>query len=61
MFTGTSTPRLLSLYGSTTIGEKGLLTEINKRDDVVANTFKSSNHLQPNEINENRLTIHVIR
>ena len=37
--------------------KKGLLLEIEKRDDVLVNTFKSSNHSypsRPNEINENR-------
>ena len=43
------------------LDKKGLLTEINKRDDVLVNTFKSSNQLQPNEINENRPPINVIR
>ena len=37
--------------------KKGLLLEIEMRDDVLVNTFKSSNHSypsRPNEINENR-------
>ena len=37
--------------------KKGLLSEIEKRDDVLVNIFKSSNHSnpsKPNEINENR-------
>ena len=44
--------------------KKGLLLEIEMRDDVLVNTFKSSNHSypsRPNEINENRQKIHVIR
>ena len=41
--------------------KKGLLSEIEKRDDVLVNTFKSSNPSHLNEINENRPTIHVIR
>ena len=46
------------------LDKKGLLTEINKRDDVLVNTFKSSNQSNPslpNEINKNRLMIDVIR
>ena len=37
--------------------KKGLILEIEKRDDDIINIFKSSNQLnqsQPNEINENR-------
>ena len=41
--------------------KKGLLLEIEKRDDVLINTFKSSNHSNPIQLNENRQTIHVIR
>ena len=34
--------------------KKGLLFEIEKRDDVLINTFKSSNHSNPIQLNENR-------